>query len=65
MKISEIKTMHDYWKVCDIWRNRSFKLLYIWIDDNETIKRRQKAGKLWDTLVKRVLKLNNINNENK
>ncbi|WP_407505063.1 hypothetical protein [Elizabethkingia meningoseptica] len=60
MKLSDIKTVDQFWAFADVWYKRTLNLAYIWQDDNETQQRRYKAFCIWNHYRELVLKLTSI-----
>ncbi|MCT3917542.1 hypothetical protein HZQ04_15890 [Elizabethkingia anophelis] len=60
MKISDIKTVDQFWAFADVWYQRTLNLADIWQDNNETQQRRYKAFYIWNHYRELVLKLTSI-----
>jgi hypothetical protein len=63
MRLKDIKTADEFYKVADIWLNRSSILQDIYLDKTQTKEKQYKALKLWKIMLERVLKLNLIANQ--
>lgn len=57
MKLSDVKTLDDFFEFGDIWYQRAHDLRVIWQDENEPEETRQKAYKLWLIMYNRVVNI--------
>jgi threonyl-tRNA synthetase len=60
MNIKDIKTKAEFWEVAEMWYKRTHKLREIWQDYGVSDKRKVKAFYLWNIMVKRMLKVNQV-----
>jgi hypothetical protein len=57
MKLSNIKTSDDFYRVSDIWYNRTLYLTRAWRDQEQIEKKREKALSLWWIMFSRMQKI--------
>ena len=60
MKLSDLKTKEEFYKFADCWYQRAHNLRDYWLNDENPIEKRSKAGDLWLEMVKRCMMLTQI-----
>lgn len=60
MKLSSIKTEQEFYKLADIWYQRTLKLSAIWKNRKYSEIDRMRAFELWNKMSQRVVKLQRI-----
>lgn len=63
MRLSDIKTMKQFWEVGDVWYQRTLKLAEIWQDDDIEESKRLKAFNLWNYYKDVTLKMTLLANK--